>query len=96
MDNKNRFKPQIWESFSLEEVEFSIFDGPPVERAPQNNTGEQNYKEAYFRLSQDIRTAVCWLEEKPPENGSGRQPAALAAVLKAALKEAERKLLSHN
>ena len=83
MDSKNRHKPEVWESFSPEEIEFSIFDGPPP-----------NYKDAYFSLSHDIRMAVCRLEDCLSKSDDGRYLAALLADLDSALEQAERKLLS--
>lgn len=94
MDSKNRHKPEVWESFSTEEIEFSIFDGPPPAPAPKKKAARRNYKDAYFSLSHDIRMAVCRLEDCLSKSDDGRYLAALLADLDSALEQAERKLLS--
>lgn len=94
MNSNNKYKPEVLESFSLEEVEFSVFDSPPNEPAHKKRAARHNYKDAYFSLSHDIRKAVCRLEDCLSKSNDGWYLAALMADLDNALEEAERKLLS--
>lgn len=96
MDDKNQYKPEIWEPFSLEEVEFSIFDDPPAEQTPKKKAAKRNYKEAYFCLSHAVRKTICRLETCLIESSDGEALAAMMADLDDALEEAERELLARD
>lgn len=96
MDDKNQYKPKIWESFSLGEVEFSIFDDPPAEKPLKKKAARRNYKDAYFCLSHAVRKTICRLEGCLVRSSDGEALAAMMADLDDALEEAGRKLLTRD